>query len=69
MTKEKLDRLNELAIKAEITDEYRSLYSEFMHDPDNEGECDVCPERFLNASVFVPCGQQRCWVLVHCEQS
>lgn len=68
MTKEKLDRLNELAVKAEITDEYRSLYSEFMHDPSNEGNCDECPERFLTVSAFRPCGQQRCWVTAHCQQ-
>lgn len=68
MTIDKLNRMEELSIKGAITDEYRSLYSEFMADPSNEGECDICPERFTGASGFMPCGQQHCWVTVHCAQ-
>lgn len=42
-------------------------YSDFMTNPDNEYNCDHCPERGVNSNDYgLPCGQQNCWVTCHC---
>ena len=44
-------------------------YSEFMCNPDNEYNCNECPERCSgNSDYGLPCGQQQCWVIAHCSQ-
>lgn len=43
-------------------------YREFMFNPDNIENCAECPERGNNNRGFgLPCGQQNCWVRVHCK--
>lgn len=39
-------------------------YNEFMHNPDNIGNCSACPE----SNCGEHCGQQNCWVSVHCQE-
>ena len=42
-------------------------YQDFMFNPANEYNCDVCPERGVNRNdCGLPCGQQNCWVSCHC---
>ena len=47
-------------------------YCEFMNNPENEGRCDTCPENKGfeegNSRIAGPCGQQNCWVRMHCEE-
>lgn len=46
-------------------------YMSFMYDRKNEYNCDACPENH-GASDWggnKPCGQQNCWVTVHCDNS
>lgn len=50
--------------------EERMQYITFMYNPDNAGNCAECP---MNAGIqrggaYIagPCGQQNCWVDVHC---
>lgn len=47
-------------------------YFEFMYNPANKFKCDSCPDNRgysygWNANVG-PCGQQNCWVTMHCKQ-
>lgn len=43
-------------------------YREFMYNPDNICNCSECPERGISNSDYgLPCGQQNCWVRLHCE--
>ena len=52
--------------------EYKKAYLDFMYNMDNCMKCKKCPE---NRSYSVdcgtgsvgPCGQQNCWVKVHCK--
>ena len=39
----------------------------FMCNPDNSYNCNECPERESGCSDELPCGQQNCWVDVHCK--
>lgn len=45
-------------------------YLDFMCNPDNIGNCESCPENggFASFNNPRPCGQQRCWVKVHCKE-
>lgn len=46
-----------------------NAYIEFMYNPSNSHNCSECPEN-KGASSWggnKPCGQQNCWVDVHCE--
>ena len=47
-------------------------YIRFMSNKDNEFKCAKCPaNEGLGDDVFnicYPCGQQNCWVTVHCER-
>ncbi len=47
----------------------KSEYIEFMCNPNNIGNCENCPERCMNNSTNLPCGQYHCWVELHCEES
>ena len=46
-------------------------YVEFMFDRSNEMQCDRCPENSgcSNWQYRLPCGQQNCWVTVHCDHA
>ena len=52
-----------------ITEKQRQEYIRFMCDPQNICRCDRCPEnRDMDGwQRRLPCGQQNCWVEVHCE--
>lgn len=45
-------------------------YLRFMYTPKNKYRCGKCPERRehgnLGAGFHLQCGQQNCWVVVHC---
>lgn len=47
-------------------------YLEFMFNPENEFNCDSCPEnRDHDGNGFdtrYPCDQQNCWVTCHCKK-
>lgn len=45
-------------------------YVEFMYNPENEYNCDECPENkdFDDWEGKYPCGQQNCWVTCHCRE-
>jgi len=50
------------------TDQELSDYSGFMCNPDNEYNCNKCPERCSGTNDYgLPCGQQQCWVTAHCR--
>lgn len=49
-----------------MTDEQIEAYKQFMYDPQNEYCCEKCPEN-QDFSGNLPCGQQHCWVTVHCH--
>ena len=45
-------------------------YQDFMYDPENIERCDCCPENRGFSSWpghRLPCGQDNCWVVVHCK--
>lgn len=53
-------------------DLYKTKYSEFMYDRKNEFCCYRCPHADDNAKSYGtvgPCGQQHCWVTVHCQDA
>lgn len=43
-------------------------YQDFMCNPDNEYNCNECPERGIS-NTGLPCGQQNCWVSCHCARA
>jgi len=43
-------------------------YGKFMFNPENICKCECCPENSGFDGRY-PCGQQRCWVIAHCESS
>jgi len=45
----------------------KEAYICFMCDPDNSYNCNECPERESGNGEGLPCGQQNCWVDVHCS--
>jgi len=50
----------------ENKEEYQKLYKEFVYNKSNICNCDNCP-RNENQQGKYPCGQQNCWVLIHCN--
>lgn len=47
-------------------------YCKFMYDEKNEFNCDCCPENRdmeSGSSRVHPCGQQNCWVTIHCASA
>ena len=47
--------------------EYRAEWLKFMYDPANKGKCRSCPENKGFDNDVYPCGQQNCWVTMHCQ--
>lgn len=45
-------------------------YCNFMYNPDNSCNCSECPENkgFDSWQNRYPCGQQNCWVDIHCKE-
>lgn len=54
-------------------EEYKRMYCAFMYNPECVGCCAICPENNGQdggaGHVAGPCGQQHCWVAIHCERS
>lgn len=50
---------------------YKCAYCAFMYNPENVDCCGVCPENNGQdggaGRVAGPCGQQHCWVSIHCQ--
>lgn len=46
----------------------REAYIHFMCNPDNSYNCNECPERESGRGDGLPCGQQHCWVDIHCKE-
>ena len=42
-------------------------YKDFMYNPANAYNCSECPEN-EEREGSLPCGQQNCWVCVHCNR-
>lgn len=42
-------------------------YKQFMFDPNNCFNCAECPENISPSGDYRGCGQQHCWVSVHCD--
>lgn len=51
--------------------EYVNNYVSFMLNPENANKCVCCPENIGSSSLQgnLPCGQQNCWVTLHCERA
>ena len=51
-----------------MTEQERKNYVDFMCNIENAHKCDRCPENhnFNSYNAENPCGQQNCWVVVHC---
>ena len=54
-------------------EEYKRAYCAFMYCAENIGCCAICPENNGQdggaGRVAGPCGQQHCWVSIHCTSS
>lgn len=47
---------------------YIYAYNAFMHNRDNTYKCHKCPkEEEANYYGKHPCGQEKCWVTIHCN--
>ena len=51
----------------ELTKSDYQEYISFMNDPKNIMNCDSCPENSHRKESNLPCGQQHCWVELHCD--
>ena len=53
-----------------MTNKEIEAYKKFMYDEKNIGNCKNCPENTgcSNWESKKPCGQQNCWVSVHCKE-
>lgn len=52
-----------------MNDEIKA-YLDFMYNRENIGKCAECPENRGGDGHEAnghPCGQQNCWVLIHCR--
>jgi hypothetical protein len=50
--------------------EHVTKYREFMHNRGNMYKCTECPHEgdgYSGPGIVGPCGQQHCWVKVHCD--
>ena len=45
---------------------YVHEYNHFMDNPKNAMNCEDCPENKGHNQGIGPCGQQHCWVDIHC---
>ena len=53
----------------DVNGRYQQAYIEFMYNSENENNCAECPHNNPNVVYSgKPCGQQNCWVLVHCDR-
>lgn len=55
--------------KKEEAEKRKEQYIQFMYNKDNILNCEACPENNGMTSagrIAGPCGQQNCWVAVHC---
>ena len=52
-----------------MTEQERKNYVDFMCNIENAHKCDRCPENhnFNSYNSENPCGQQNCWVVIHCS--
>lgn len=53
-----------------MSENERKEYLDFMYTPGNVGKCKGCPENRGEDGHEAnghPCGQQNCWVAVHCN--
>lgn len=57
--------------KTKMKEEHPNNYVDFMLNPENANKCDDCPENIGSDSWQgkLPCGQQNCWVTLHCERA
>ena len=48
-----------------------NAYVDFVYNRDNEHNCSECPENegFDSWGGNLPCGQQNCWVTIHCDSN
>lgn len=44
-------------------------YRNFIYDSSNIINCDKCPHNNDDTMSKLPCGQQNCWVKIHCERN
>lgn len=56
--------------KVKTDEERRQEYIDFMYNPDNAYCCQNCPENqdMDDWQRRLPCGQQNCWVICHCNR-
>jgi hypothetical protein len=47
------------------TEQERKEYTDFMYNEDNVDNCENCPANDGFTGEVKPCGQFRCWVLMH----
>ena len=54
-----------------MTNEEIRNYKNFMCNRENSHNCEQCPENCGsdNWQHKLPCGQQNCWVDVHCKET
>ena len=55
------------SLKKENRNEYRAEWQKFMYNPANKGKCRSWPEKKEFDNDTYPCGQQNCWVTMHCQ--
>lgn len=49
-------------------EQYAKDYVHFMCNPKNLDNCNECPtNQGIDCESGRPCGQQRCWVELHCD--
>ena len=61
-----MEKLHHMDCECGVAADKAEQYREFMFNPDNIHNCSECPERGNNCGNGLPCGQQNCWVSVHC---
>ena len=60
-----MEKMHHIDCECGVSEIKAKQYREFMCDPENEYNCNDCPERGIS-STGLPCGQQNCWVSAHC---
>lgn len=61
---------NVVAVSINGKESTKEEYLKFMYNEKNIMNCSECPsnEGFSNWDGKLPCGQQNCWVRIHCEK-
>lgn len=44
-------------------------FMDWLHNPQNICNCENCIYNMDNTASRYPCGQQNCWVEVHCDRA